>query len=167
MRTLLDTSASRALTFQRLILALVMGAHGVQKAFGWFGGFGLDGTLGFFTNTLHVPAPLAWLVILGETLGALGLALGAFTRIAAAGSAATLLGAVALVHAHFGFYMNWGGNQGGEGFELHLLGLGLVLPLVALGGGAYSLDRVVSRWLGSSAPRATARVESARAASTP
>lgn len=147
MRTLFDTSDSKALTFQRVLLATVIGAHGVQKAFGWFGGFGYEGTMQFFTVTLGVPAVLGFLVILGETLGALGLLLGAATRIAAAGVTATMLGAVAMVHWKYGFYMNWGGNQGGEGFELHLLALGSSLPLVALGGGAWSLDRWIARAL--------------------
>jgi putative oxidoreductase len=60
-----------------------------------------------------------------------------------------MLGAIALVHWKFGFYMNWGGNLGGEGFELHLLALGLSLPLLVRGGGAYAVDswllRVASR----------------------
>jgi putative oxidoreductase len=153
MRTLFDSSDSKALTFQRAILALVMGAHGVQKAFGWFGGFGFEGTMQFFTGTLQVPAALGLLVILGETLGAVGLLLGAATRVAAAGATATMLGAVALVHWHFGFYMNWGGSQGGEGFELHLLALGLSLPLVFLGGGAWSVDRIVAQWIAGRGPR--------------
>src|SRR5262245_51230648 len=125
MRRLLDTSDDKLLLLQRLTLALIIGAHGAQKAFGWFGGFGFEGTMQFFTQTLHVPALLALLVILGETLGAVGLALGAFTRVAAAGVTATMLGAISLVHAQFGFFMNWGGNQAGEGFELHLLALAL------------------------------------------
>jgi putative oxidoreductase len=147
MRTLLDTRHDTTLFFQRLVLALVLGAHGVQKAFGWFGGFGFDGTMKFFTETLGVPASLAVLIILGETLGALALIAGAGTRIAAFGATATMLGAIALVHWPFGFYMNWGGTQGGEGFELHLLALGLSLPLLLRGGGAYALDSVLSRWL--------------------
>ena len=141
MRTLLDTQTDKTLFFQRQILALVLGAHGVQKAFGWFGGYGFDGTLQFFTETLGVPALLAVLIILGETLGALGLVAGAGTRIAAFGATASMLGAIALVHWPFGFFMNWGGTQGGEGFELHLLALGLSLPLLVRGGGAYAFEQ--------------------------
>ena len=139
-------SSDATLLFQRLVLALVIGAHGAQKAFGWFGGFGFEGTMQFFTNTLHVPAPLTLLVILGETAGALGLALGLLTRFAALGVTATMLGAIGLMHAQFGFFMNWGGTQGGEGYELHLLALALSVPLMMRGGGAYSLDR---SWLQS------------------
>jgi putative oxidoreductase len=155
MRTLFDTSDSKALMFQRATLALVMGAHGAQKAFGWFGGFGFDGTMQFFTETLQVPALLGFLVILGETLGAVGLMLGAATRVAAAGVTMTMIGAVALVHAPFGFFMNWGGAQGGEGFELHLLALGLSVPLMWLGGGAWSVDGVVARLTGERRSRLT------------
>jgi putative oxidoreductase len=147
MRALLDTRHDTTLFFQRIVLALVLGAHGVQKAFGWFGGFGFDGTMKFFTEALGVPALLALLIVLGETLGAVGLIAGAGTRIAAFGATATMLGAIALVHWPFGFYMNWGGTQGGEGFELHLFALGLSLPLLVRGGGAYALDGVLSRWI--------------------
>jgi putative oxidoreductase len=156
MRALLDTRHDTTLLFQRLVLALVIGAHGVQKAFGWFGGFGFESTLKFFTETLGVPAPLAVLVILGETLGMLGLIAGAGTRIAAAGVTASMVGAIALVHWQFGFYMNWGGNLGGEGFELHLLALGLSLPLLVRGGGAYAFDSFLLRL--ASRPRAAAQV---------
>jgi putative oxidoreductase len=148
MRTLLDTrNDDTTLLFQRLVLALVIGAHGLQKAFGWFGGFGFDGTMQFFTQTLHVPAPLALLVILGESLGMVGLAFGALTRVAAFGATASMLGAIAMVHAPYGFFMNWGGTQGGEGFELHILALALSLPLMIRGGGAYALDSLASRYL--------------------
>jgi putative oxidoreductase len=150
MRTLLDTRHDTTLLFQRLALALVIGAHGLQKAFGWFGGFGFEATIRFFTDTLHVPAPIALLVILGETLGAAGLVVGALTRIAAFGVTASMLGAIAMVHWHFGFFMNWGGTQGGEGFELHLLALALSVPLMFRGGGAYALDTLLLRFLSQS-----------------
>jgi putative oxidoreductase len=156
MRTLLDTRHDTTLLFQRLVLALVIGAHGVQKAFGWFGGFGFEGTMRFFTETLGVPAIFGLLIILGETLGVVGLIAGAGTRIAAAGVTASMLGAIALVHWKFGFYMNWGGNLGGEGFELHLLALGLSIPLLVRGGGAYAIDSFVLRL--ASRPRAVAQV---------
>jgi putative oxidoreductase len=147
MRTLLDTRPDATLLFQRLLLALVIGAHGLQKAFGCFGGYGFEGTMRFFIDTLHVPAPLALLVILGETLGVAGLALGALTRIAAFGVTASMLGAIAMVHWQFGFFMNWGGTQGGEGFELHLLALALSVPLMFRGGGAYAIDTLLLRFI--------------------
>jgi putative oxidoreductase len=155
MRILLETNHDKTLFFQRLVLSLVIGAHGLQKAFGWFGGYGFDGTMQFFTQSLHVPAPIALLVIFGETLGIVGLVVGAGTRIAAFGVTGSMFGAIAMVHLKFGFFMNWGGNQAGEGFELHLLALALSLPLLVRGGGAYSLDNVLLRVF--TGPRAIAR----------
>jgi putative oxidoreductase len=152
MSTLLETRTDTTLFFQRLVLALITGAHGLQKAFGWFGGYGFDGTMLYFTQTLHVPAPLALLVILGETVGVLGLVAGAMTRVAAAGVTASMLGAIAMVHLKYGFFMNWGGTQGGEGFELHLLALALSLPLLVRGGGAFAFDTLLLRFV--SRPRA-------------
>ncbi|HET7502332.1 MAG TPA: DoxX family protein [Kofleriaceae bacterium] len=137
---LLSTDRSRTLLLQRILLGLVMLPHGAQKLLGWFGGYGLSGTMGYFTDTLHLPAPLALLIIVGEALGAVGLVLGAGTRVAAFGVAAIMLGAIATTHAQFGFFMNWFGAQGGEGFEYHLLALALAVPIIARGAGAFSVD---------------------------
>ena len=136
----LGTDTSKTRLFQRVALALVILPHGLQKTFGWFGGWGVEGTLNWFETALGVPPPLAMLVILGELLGAVALALGLFSRLGALGIALTMLGAIALVHAPSGFFMNWSGTQAGEGFEYHLLALALSLPLVVKGGGAWSLD---------------------------
>ena len=87
------------------------------------------------------------LIILGESLGAIGLVLGAGTRLAALGIAAVMLGAIATTHAHFGFFMNWFGAQPGEGFEYHLLVLALALPLVVRGGGLRSVDGALAERL--------------------
>jgi putative oxidoreductase len=147
MNRFLRTEASLTLAAQRAVLGLVLLPHGLQKTAGWFGGYGFDGTMQFFTGAMHVPAPLAVLVILGESLGALALAFGLFSRLTAFGIAASMVGAVLMVHLGNGFFMNWAGNQPGEGFEYHLLALALSLPLVVKGGGAWSLDRSIARWL--------------------
>lgn len=151
MRTLLSTSDDLALTIQRVMLGAVMLPHGAQKLLGWFGGAGLSGTMTFFTETMHLPAPLALLVILGESLGALALIAGAGTRIAALGIAIIMLGAVLTTHLEHGFFMNWFGQQAGEGFEYHLLALALSVPLFVWGGGRHSLDGLVLRSLGQRA----------------
>ena len=142
---LLTTDPSRSLFLQRLVLGAVILPHGLQKAFGMFGGYGWDGTMAFFTDTLGVPAPLAVLVILSDLLGALALIAGLGTRLAAAGTVLTMLGAIVLWHLPNGFFMNWGGTQAGEGFEFHLLALGLAIPLAIRGGGAYALDSAIAR----------------------
>jgi len=146
---LLSTERDRTLAFQRLVLGLVMLPHGAQKLLGWFGGYGFSGTMGFFTDVMHIPAPLAFLIVVGELLAAIGLVLGVGTRVAAAGIAAIMLGAIFTTHLGVGFFMNWFGDQKGEGFEYHLLVLALALPLVIRGGGSLSLDGALAERLRS------------------
>ena len=127
----------------RLTLAVVMFAHGAQKVLGWFGGYGLRGTLDSLRKS-GVPSPVAVLAIMAEFLGPLGLAVGLLTRVAALGIAAVMLGAILTVHGRHGFFMNWYGNQPGEGFEYHVLAIGLAVALVLNGAGVWSLDAVIA-----------------------
>ena len=127
----------------RLTLAVVMFAHGAQKALGWFGGDGLRGTLDSLRKS-GVSSPVAVLAIMAEFLGPLGLAVGLLTRVAALGIAAVMLGAILTVHGRHGFFMNWYGNQPGEGFEYHVLAIGLAVALVFNGAGVWSLDAVIA-----------------------
>ena len=127
----------------RLTLAVVMFAHGAQKTLGWFGGYGLRGTLDSLRKS-GVPSPVALLAIMAEFLGPLGLAAGLLTRVAALGIAAVMLGAILTVHRQHGFFMNWYGSQQGEGFEYHVLAIGLAVALVLNGAGAWSLDAVIA-----------------------
>ena len=144
MRKLFATDDNVATTILRLTLGVVFFAHGAQKLLGWFGGFGFSGTMGFFTGTMHIPAPFAILAILAEFFGGIGLLLGLLTRVAAFGIASTMVVAIAMVHSHVGFFMNWNGTQKGEGFEYHLLVLAITAFLMLRGAGAYSLDRVLA-----------------------
>jgi putative oxidoreductase len=147
MRSFFATDVSSlVLTLQRAVLGTVVMAHGLQKAFGWFHGFGFRGTIHWF-GSIHVPAPLALLVILAETLGAAALFTGFATRFNAAAIALVMAGAIALWHLPNGFYMNWGGTQKGEGVEFFLLALALALPLVVRGAGALSIDGLIARAL--------------------
>lgn len=141
----LGTSAGWSGLLARLVLAGVMFPHGAQKVLGWFGGYGFEGTLGFLTGQIGLPKPLAVLVILIEFVGPVLLALGLGTRLAALGIVAVMVGAIASVHAPFGFFMNWSGAQAGEGFEYHLLAIALALVLVLQGGGKLSLDARLAR----------------------
>lgn len=129
----------------RLTLGLVMFPHGAQKVFGWFGGYGIEGTMGYFTGSLGIPALFAGLAIAAEFLGSLGLIAGLFTRVAAFGILSVMTVAAITVHAQIGFFMNWSGTQAGEGFEFHVLAGALALALVVRGGGALSLDRLIGR----------------------
>lgn len=144
MRRIFSTDESKATAILRLVLGLVFFAHGAQKLLGWFGGFGFAGTMGYFTGTMHIPAPLAFLAIMAEFFGGLGLILGFLTRIAAFGIAMNMLVAIATVHRANGFFMNWDGTQKGEGFEYHLLVLAIAAFLILRGAGALSVDRAIT-----------------------
>src|SRR5579864_2656496 len=144
IRKLVATDDITATAILRLVLGLVFFAHGGQKMFGWFGGYGFSATMVFFTGTMHIPAPLAFLAISAEFFGGLGLILGFLTRIAAFGIAFTMLVAIVTVHSAFGFFMNWTGTQKGEGFEYHLLVLAMTAFLMIRGAGAFSVDRTLT-----------------------
>jgi putative oxidoreductase len=143
-RKLLATSNDWILTLLRLVMGVLFFAHGAQKALGWFGGYGFSGTMGFFTNMMHIPAPFAFLAICAEFLGGIGLILGALGRVAAFGIACNMVAAVLMVHSQFGLFMNWGGQQKGEGFEFHLLAIAIAVVLMARGSGAVSVDGALS-----------------------
>jgi len=131
----------------RLMLGIVFFPHGMQKLLGWFGGYGFGGTLGFFTDKLGIPAVFAVLAILAEGLGSLGLITGLLTRVAAFGITVNMIVAVYMLHWQNGFFMNWFGNQKGEGFEFHLLAIAIGIALTIRGGGKWSLDEVVAKKL--------------------
>ncbi len=90
---------------------------------------------------MGIPSIFAFLAIAAEFFGGLGLIFGAFTRVAAFGIASVMAVAVMMVHAQFGFFMNWAGTQKGEGFEYHLLALAIAVALIVRGAGAFSVDR--------------------------
>ncbi len=143
-RKLLATPDDWTLTLLRLVLGAIFFAHGAQKTLGWFGGYGFSGTMGFFTNMMHIPAPFAFLAICAEFLGGLGLLVGLLGRLAAFGIMVNMIVAMLIVHFQFGFFMNWSGQQKGEGFEYHLLAIAIALVLMVRGSGAYSVDRALS-----------------------
>jgi len=136
-------------TWQNLIVRVSLGAvmfpHGAMKLFGWFGGIGVSRTLEAFSQNYHIPAFLALLVIAAESLGALGLIAGFATRLCAFGIFCDMIGAVYLVHWPHGFFMNWYGKQSGEGFEYHLLVMGMALALMIAGAGSLSVDNLIAK----------------------
>jgi putative oxidoreductase len=144
-RKLINTTDDSVMTILRLVLGVLFFAHGAQKTLGWFGGYGFSGTMGFFTNAMHIPAPLAFLAICAEFLGSIGLILGLLGRVAAFGIACNMVVAVVMVHRHFGLFANWFGNQKGEGIEYHLLALAICLAVMVKGSGAFSIDRALSK----------------------
>lgn len=139
IRKLLATNNDILQLILRLTLGIVIFPHGAQKMLGWFGGGGFSATMQGMTG-MGLPSVIVFLVIVAEFFGSLGLITGFLTRFSAFGIAVVMLGAVFTVHAKVGFFMNWMGQQQGEGFEYHLLVLGIALALMIRGGGAYSVD---------------------------
>src|SRR5712664_3670220 len=144
-RKLINTTGDPVITILRWVLGVVCFAHGAEKTLGWFGGYGFSGTMGFFTQQAHIPAPLAFLAICAEFLGGIGLLIGLLGRVAAFGIACNMVVAIAMVHRHFGLFANWYGTQKGEGYEYHLLAIGIALAIMIKGSGAFSIDRTLSK----------------------
>ena len=140
---LLRTDSGTVGLILRITLSVVMFPHGAQKVLGWFGGHGFKATMKSFTNA-GIPALLALLAIAAEFFGPLVLAFGFLTRIAAFGIACVMLVAIVAVHWSHGFFMNWYGNQKAEGFEYHLLVLGIAIALIIVGAGDWSLDNALA-----------------------
>ncbi len=144
MKAFFETDDSWTGLVLRVTLGLVMFPHGAQKLLGWYGGFGFSGTMNFFTETMHLPWIVAFLIIMGEFFGSLGLLAGFLTRFSAASIGVIMLGAVSLVHWPHGFFMNWFGKQQGEGYEYHLLVIGIAIALIITGAGRWSVDQQIA-----------------------
>jgi putative oxidoreductase len=151
-RKLIATDDDVASLVLRVSLGVVFFPHGAQKVLGWFGGYGLSGTMQGFTQGMGIPTVFAALAIAAEFLGSLGLIVGLLTRVAAFGIAVNMVVAIALVHGQFGFFMNWFGNQKGEGYEYHILAIAIAIALMIKGGGKASIDRSLT--VKQAAPRA-------------
>lgn len=139
----ITTRAEYAPLIARLALGIMIFPHGAQKLLGWFGGYGFESTMQFFTSQ-GMPYAIALLPIIAEFFGALGLITGLLTRVAAFGVGFTMLVA-STMHASNGFFMNWFGQQKGEGIEFFILAIGLAINLMLTGGGALSIDKMLSK----------------------
>jgi putative oxidoreductase len=145
IESLTGTHADWIVGIARVVLGVIFFAHGAQKMLGWYGGSGLASSMRTFTEHLHLPSTLAFLVIAGELVSGVGLIVGLFSRIAAVFIALTMVGAIATVHFRFGLFMDWFGSQKGHGIEYHLPAIVLALVVVVKGGGAFSLDGLVQQ----------------------
>ncbi|MEC5142072.1 DoxX family protein [Chitinophaga sp. 212800010-3] len=142
-KRLLKTDDSLTSFIVRITTALVMLPHGLQKLLGAFGGHGFKGTMNFFTSN-GTPAILAFLVIITESIGSLLILFGFTTRLWAGMLTVIMLVAMNM-HAANGFFMNWTGQQAGEGFEYHLLVIGINVALLIKGAGRWSVDRQLTK----------------------
>lgn len=144
LKKIMQTNASYGPLVARVALGVTMFPHGAQKMLGWYGGYGFTGTMDYFTSQ-GMPYVVAILPILAEFFGAIGLVTGLLTRVAAFGVGFTMLVAGLTVHAQHGFFMNWFGNQKGEGLEYFILAIGLSISLIITGGGNLSGDKALAK----------------------
>ena len=128
----------------RVMLGVVMLPHGAQKLLGMFGGGGFAATMKGMSQGMGIPTVVVFLIILSEFLGSIGLILGVATRFCAFGTFSIMTGAIFMVHLPNGFFMNWFGSQAGEGFEYHLMAIGMAVALMIAGGGKWSVDRFLA-----------------------
>ncbi len=142
LNSIFKTDDDFAIFIARLALGIVILPHGLQKLLGLFGGPGFSGTVGFFVQQ-GIPSVIAFLIIICESFGSIGLIIGFLSRLAALGITLIMLGAIFLVHYPNGFFMNWFGAQKGEGFEFHILAIGLGLVVLIKGAGKWSVDRAL------------------------
>lgn len=138
--TLFQTNDTLVGFILRLTVAAIIFPHGAQKALGWFGGYGYSGTMGFFTGTMKLPYLVGFAVIALEFAGSILLAAGLGTRFIAVGFIGLMAGIILTSHVQNGFFMNWYGTQSGEGYEYHLLVIGLCAALLVEGAGRFSAD---------------------------
>lgn len=145
LRDLFDTDNTTGFMFLRIALGAVMFAHGAQKALGWFGGAGFDQTIQMFSTQLNFPSPVAMAIIAAEFGGSILLIIGFLTRLAALAITVNIGVCAILNHIQNGFFMNWFSNQKGEGYEYHILVIGIGVALMIKGAGALSFDRLFTR----------------------
>ncbi|HLO80135.1 MAG TPA: DoxX family protein [Chitinophagaceae bacterium] len=129
----------------RILLGLVLFAHGSQKLLGWFGGYGFNGTMDFFTETMGLPWIIGLLVIIIEFFGSISLMFGFATRLWSGSMVILFIGILYSSHIQHGFFMNWLGNQKGEGYEFFLLAIAISASLIITGGGKYAVDGLLAR----------------------
>lgn len=143
---LINTTDSYSQLIARITLGVVIFPHGAQKILGIWGGNGIGPVIDSFSQWFGIPAFITILVALGEFLGGIMLILGLLSRIAAFSVTLIMIGAIYfVVNQHF--FMNWYTQQRGEGFEFHLLAIGLSIIIIIGGAGKFSLDNLINNKL--------------------
>lgn len=145
LKTLFTTNPNIGFSIARLTLGLVLFPHGAQKLLGLFGGNGYTATVDFFTSQMGLPGIIAFSIIIIEFFGSISLILGLIGRFWALSIAGMFLGIIYTTQFEHGFFMNWYGDQAGEGFEYSLLVIGLALTIVVNGSGKWSVDNLISK----------------------
>ncbi|OAB40829.1 DoxX family protein [Paenibacillus glacialis] len=131
-------SIALGLLIIRLVVGLSFMAHGAQKLFGWFGGYGPKGTGGWMESIGMKPGVvMAVMAGIMELMGGLMLASGLFTVIGAVFIVATMLGAIVKVHGPNGYWAT------ANGYEYNVLLIAVSVGLALIGAGDYSLDAIL------------------------
>ena len=122
----------------RVTLGIVILPHGLQKLLGVFGGYGFTATIDFFSSSMGIPSLIGFLIVMGESFGALFLILGLISRISSAGILIIMIGAI--------FYVKKAANLTGDGaYELDLILLASSLVVIVAGPGRASLAHVIKK----------------------
>ena len=145
VKQLLKTNPIIGFSIARWTLGIVIFPHGAQKLLGLFGGYGYSATMESLTTQMGLPSIVAFSVIMIEFFGSISLVLGFFSRFWALSLAGMFTGIIITTQLEHGFFMNWFGNQAGEGYEFSLLVIGLALSIVVSGSGKWSIDSLISK----------------------
>jgi putative oxidoreductase len=128
---------SYGLLFLRVVVGLVLAAHGAQKLFGWWGGPGMQGTKGWLGSMgFRMPGQMALMVAVSESSGLL-FAAGFLTPVAALLMASAMMVAIGSVHWKQGFW------NSAQGYEFNLVLLSVPVAVAATGPGRFSIDRAL------------------------
>ena len=142
IQKIFESNAGFAPFILRIPVGLILAAHGSQKLFGWFGGYGLEGTGQWMASIGLEPGVLmAFLAGSAEFFGGLALVLGMLTRPAALLTAFTMLIAIFSVHISNGLFM------ANNGYEYALTLFVISIALVVQGAGSLSVDQLISEKL--------------------
>ena len=154
INNVLQSNAGLGSLALRIPVGIVLAAHGAQKLFGWFGGYGLEGTGQWMASIGLTPGYLmALLAGSAEFFGGIALILGLLTRPAAALSAFTMLVAIFAVHISHGLFIS------NNGYEFALTLFAATLTLAIQGGGSYALDNSLSNLLSDTNQEQSASAE--------
>ncbi len=131
-------SLSLGLLVLRVVVGLTLAAHGAQKAFGWWGGPGIQAwTAGVAKMRIRPAVPFAWLAALAELGGGLLLAVGFLSPLGSLAILGTMIVAIATVHWPNGF---WNGKRG---YEFNVTLIAAVVAIGLTGPGTYSVDQAI------------------------
>lgn len=145
VKTILTTNPNIGFSIARLTLGLVIFPHGAQKLLGLFGGYGYSSTMDFLTTQMGLSGITAFAIIIIEFIGSISLIIGFISRFWALSLAVMFMGIIYTTQLEYGFFMNWFGNQAGEGYEYSLLIIGLALTIIINGSGRWSIDNLISK----------------------